>query len=490
MHRILLLSAILTAVTQSATAQWVTFQDDTATRLSLSSVGINDGQEKDIAIADFNHDFWTDVVVVRKQPFSAPGARQDVLLMNETGVLVDRTAELAPGFLADLTDARDVLCTDLNMDGWDDIVVATTFGDAPKFYRNLGVDGQGTWLGFVDESSRIGPIGNQSMPFRMCAISAGDVSGDAVPDLMFSNYNGGDDLVMINDGTGVFTDETVARLGPLANFAFGTQNTIVDMDNDGDNDIVKSSSLFNAPPFGIGTFILWNDGTGHYSQFVQVPGTTQDYMFVVGMLDANNTRDLYVVLDPQDTIQLATVNGPQSLTWNGFEPSPSPRTAGFGGNAKLADIDHDGDLDLGVGPIDVDIANCGSPVEFASRQHPGDGALFDPWPGSQSQNFHVDPHDFAFLDINNDGCLDIFMGLCAGWRVFIQTNGNCFLLGDMNCDGVLNGRDIGPFVIGLIDRAGFIAMYPNCDLRHADFNNDLSLDSVDLNAFVARLLIG
>lgn len=428
MHKgivLLVLVAGLTTSASRAVAQWVDFADETGARLMLTTIPFTDTEEKDIAAADFDHDGWTDLVVVRKRRFSLAGSRPDLLLMNEGGVLVDRTTDFAPGFAADFTDARDVLCADLTGDGWEDIVIATTFSDAPKFYRNLGLDAQSNWLGFTDESSRLGPAGAQSQPFEMCAVSTGDVDGDGFDDLYFSNYrDGGDDLLMINDGTGVFSDQTVARLAGggqnLANVAFGTQNAIVDMDNDGDNDIVKTSTLFAAAPFAVGTYILWNDGTGHFSQFVKIPGD-QDYMFAIDDLDGNGTKDIYIGQDPQDTGHLSTVNGPQSITWTDYVPTPSPRTAGFAGNLKLADIDLDGDLDLGVAPVDTDIQNCPNPGEFALLRNDGAGFLADPWPTNQGPPIHAEAaFDFAFLDVNNDGLLDMFFGNCSGYGVFIQ----------------------------------------------------------------------
>ena len=40
---------------------------------------------------------------------------------------------------------------------------------------------------------------------------------------------------------------------------------------------------------------------------------------------------------------------------------------------------------------------------------------------SADQNFHVRPPDFEFVDVDRDGCLDLFMGLCTGYAVFRQT---------------------------------------------------------------------
>ena len=92
-----------------------------------------DTDEKDYAWGDVDQDGWTDLVVVRKLPASFPGPRVNWLLMNENGILVDRTAQYASdsdvpgdmGFLTPTND-RDVELVDVDRDGWLDIVTATT----------------------------------------------------------------------------------------------------------------------------------------------------------------------------------------------------------------------------------------------------------------------------------------------------------------------------------------------------------------------------
>ena len=467
-----------------ACGQWVSFTDETGGRLSLNAFADNpggnpllDGTEKDIAVGDLDLDGWQDVIVVRKMPFSNAGARQDVLLMNENGVLVDRTADLAPGFITDMTDARDVLIHELTGDQWPDVVIANTFWQQPKFYRNLGLDAEGNWLGLVDESASRFPnivVANVPGP-QFCAVGAGDISGNGASDLFFANYamccDGTTDVLLINDGTGVFTDETAARLGSFANVAFGTAAEIHDMDNDGDNDIVKISTLYTAEPFGPGIFILYNDGAGVLNTlpFQEIPNTSP-YMTAVGDLDGNGMLDIVVQQDPQDQVDMATAvvpDGPNS--YSPFTYSSSPRTAGFGGNTKLADVDGDGDLDLGVAPIDVDIQNCGGSDVFALLRNPGDGHFVDPWDSGQPRNIHVDPHDFGFIDVNNDGCLDLFMGLCTGWKVFIQDTCAVACLGDIDGDGV----------IGILDFLELLAAWGPNPGHPADLDGDGTVGIID-----------
>jgi hypothetical protein len=145
-------------------------------------------------------------------------------------------------------------------------------------------------------------------------------------------------------------------------------------------------------------------------------------MFTLGDLNGDDILDAYVAQDPQDTVHISTGIANGRVNYVTSEPSPSPRTDGFGGNTKMAEIDNDGDRDVGISPIDVDIENCGFSDDFALLRNNGSGVLSDPWPGNQDQNIHEDPFDFAFIDIDRDGSLDLFMGLCSGYRVFRQTN--------------------------------------------------------------------
>jgi hypothetical protein len=79
----------------NASAQsWVTFSNQTASRLVASpALVVGDNLEKDFATGDFDRDGDVDVICARKFPGSIEGGRAELLLMNEDGVLVDRTSE-------------------------------------------------------------------------------------------------------------------------------------------------------------------------------------------------------------------------------------------------------------------------------------------------------------------------------------------------------------------------------------------------------------
>ena len=90
--------AILASGVPAAQIGWVTFTENLGllgpAPGDVSAPGLN-GVETDLAWGDVDKNGWVDLVVVRKQPFSFPGKRTNLLLMNELGVLLDRSTELA-----------------------------------------------------------------------------------------------------------------------------------------------------------------------------------------------------------------------------------------------------------------------------------------------------------------------------------------------------------------------------------------------------------
>ncbi len=62
------------------------------------------------------------------------------------------------------------------------------------------------------------------------------------------------------------------------------------------------------------------------------------------------------------------------------------------------------------------------------------------------------------------------------------------LLGDMNCDGVVDNGDIDAFVLALLDPIAYAAAFPGCNINNGDINSDGSVDNGDIDLFVDCLL--
>lgn len=145
-------------------------------------------------------------------------------------------------------------------------------------------------------------------------------------------------------------------------------------------------------------------------------------MFTGGNLNGDQLVDFYVVSDTEDRLYVA--NGPSSFTRSIVDPFPY-RTQGFGGNVKIADVDGDYDLDVGVATFDIEDESCEEHFrEFALLRNDGTGNFTDPY-GVPATNIHISVFDHEFVDINGDGCLDLFVGGCGAYKVFINTTLPC-----------------------------------------------------------------
>jgi hypothetical protein len=57
-------------------------------------------------------------------------------------------------------------------------------------------------------------------------------------------------------------------------------------------------------------------------------------------------------------------------------------------------------------------------------------------------------------------------------------------LGDLNCDGLVNPFDIDPFVLALVNPAGYAQQFPNCSIMNGDTDGDGLVNVFDIDPFV------
>ena len=432
---VLVLGGGLSAPTAEAGGDWLVLKEETATRISSDpSVGINDVQEKDLATGDVDQDGDTDLIIVRKLPFTNEGGFRNVLFMNEGGVMTDRTDTLAPHFL-DLTDDRDVELADVDGDGWLDIITAGTFHEQPRILMNLGEDKGGLWLGFSYDASRLPhletPQGNG--PF-FCGLGVGDVTGNGRPDLYFADYGGQaglpesadmEDRLLINDGFGFFTDETAARLAPeMVDSTFGTDADIADMNGDGFHDIIKNNSSGSGAPDSVlgetpAVAILYNDGTGNFT-FMDNVYTISPYMVEPADFTQDGRLDLIVVDDGQDRYMTNTGNDVSGHAQFTTTAVSGPNTQFFGGNLEIADLDGDGVLDVMIADVDTDLPGCSRQLVILEGQGtPPNISYGDPLAGASRPWTPQGVHDIKAFHINDDEKLDLWMSTCTGTLIFM-----------------------------------------------------------------------
>lgn len=459
--------AALTAVAPAALGQgfnnrWATFANESSTRLSLPGTSISGSNfEVDFEVGDLDKNGFEDLVVVRKTPFTVYGEKTNLLLMNENGVLTDRTAQFATasdvagdqGFLTPTND-RHLAIDDFDGDGWLDIVTSTALGygkpkhiSHPRYYRNLGKDGGGQWLGLKFENARIPQFihfgTGLPQPPAFCFVVSGDIDNDGDKDLYFSDYDTGEvgvnvdlnERLLINDGTGFFVDQTQLRLpAAYANTGFGTSAAIADLTLSGRKDIVNcqagsSDVAYNNPA-----------NVGHYLSPSQNVSAGAAYHMSLGDLNNDSRPDAIISDDGNDHYRYNTGTDVLGrVIWGSVKTFQflSGSDDGFGANSLTADLDNDGYSEVIIADVDIDIPGCGRRIHL--YHNPGgavgsqitlreerESAAASSWVGAVgiTSNDLVGGYDIAALDIDADGLKDLVFGRCGGTSVWMN-QGTC-----------------------------------------------------------------
>ena len=245
----------------------------------------------------------------------------------------------------------------------------------------------------------------------------GDVDLDGDLDLLLGQDYNRQMLLLMNNGSGVFTNETAGRI-PTLNTSTA-RATFGDVDADGDLDIALCNSGASGR-FGTGQPRLYlNDGTGRFNDVTatRLPQGNVSQQMDVLFLDADGDFDLDLFLATRATTpnqsRLWINNG--SGTFSNLGNFPNDATA-YAYDA--GDIDGDGDLDL-LG------TNAGSSnQELLARNANGLGTSWTNISTSISPNPSSDDNDSKFFDMDNDGDFDLVIAtLGSTKRIYRNTNG-------------------------------------------------------------------
>lgn len=205
------------------------------------------GRSNAVIAHDLNGDGYPDLVI-------GNNGQNALLLADRESGFIDATAAWLPA-LEDVT--QDLEAGDVDGDGDLDLIVGNE--DQNRLLINNG--GR-----FVDESASRLPLIEE--PEETREADFGDVDGDGDLDILFANVRAfvtgarRQNRLLINDGSGVFSDETATRLPRDDANAF--DGDLVDLDGDGDLDIILAQAeqgwRASAP------YVVWeNDGSGNYT---------------------------------------------------------------------------------------------------------------------------------------------------------------------------------------------------------------------------------
>ena len=345
-----------------------------------------------VAIGDINHDREHDIAVC---------TNEGVLVLKGQG---KGNYDLTDSLLLPVSHASDVVFSDVDKDGLDDVVVA-----------NLETQGGATWTDsyvFYSDGKDFSKRKPLALPtLGASGVSCSDLNDDGYPEIVFSNRyvtNEHDLLSYVywND-QGHFYFENHTQLLTQGSFA----NTIGDANNDGLPDVIFFNEQGNFSDGASTSTLYWGDGTRNYSERRSTRFSThQVFGFGNADLDDDGNVDIIMAMQGYKNTFVDNVAHDQAglvIEWSKVgkfdERTNLTMKVGYGG-VRIADINRDGYLDL---------LGSGSCIDLRDPKKHG-FPIF--WGSSHGYSFknrmvlHCDIQKIRgplLMDFNKDGWLDI-----------------------------------------------------------------------------------
>ncbi|MBK8976354.1 MAG: VCBS repeat-containing protein [Planctomycetes bacterium] len=218
------------------------------------------------------------------------------------------------------------------------------------------------------------------------------------------------DSLFINDGSGIFTIDPRAVHLLADEEAWDYQ--AADFDGDGDPDLLAGGADYVSPGVGSSTRIYWNDGSGSFTRGPTLGVLSGDWNRVA---DIDGDGDVDVVCSGWNGSAAGVscfINRDGRGTF-ALEQQRLPGVAAWGRTAAVGDVDDDGDIDI--------VANIPVPAPGGGYQslnvwlNDGTGYFVD--------RTSIAVPSFAFpislgnplVDLDGDGDLDVFAQLFESW---------------------------------------------------------------------------
>ena len=290
-------------------------------------------------VVDIDNDGDLDIVWANGQGYSTQGTALAVRVYVNNGA----------GVFADETSTRATGITgwyrgveagDIDRDGDWDLILANDFNKRPQILIN---NGAGV---FADQTATRLPTTTMSS----ARAQFGDVDNDGDLDLVFCNngttrFGSGQPQLYLNNGAGVFT-ATTGYL-PVGNVSEQMDILFFDMDNDLDLDILLATRASSPNQSR-----LWrNDGTGRYANLATLPADSTAYSYDAGDIDGDGDLDLIGINAGASSTELLLRNNGTGTAWTNISTSITPNPATDDNDSRFFDIDMDGDLDMVIGSL-------------------------------------------------------------------------------------------------------------------------------------------
>lgn len=314
------------------------FADETSERLpAMSNVAVR------AAGGDIDNDGDVDIIVTTgPHTGTRPAPPEDMVMQinNGQGVFANEAEFRLPSNAFGPQHANAAILGDVDGDADLDIFVANGV-------TAVNVTGFQDWLWLNDGTGNFTDATATHLPVNAVHsfdAAFGDVDNDGDLDILVAVMDRlgvpGQNRLLINNGAGIFSDETAQRLPALIDITLAL--AVEDLDGDADVDIVVANRSVS------GSKILVNNGTGFFTdqsmqRFISLPPFAGDT--VVQDLNGDNSPDLVFASYVEDTPVVFINSGAGFFTEETDERTPVFEDAH---GIAIADVDADGDADMFV----------------------------------------------------------------------------------------------------------------------------------------------
>jgi DNA/RNA endonuclease YhcR with UshA esterase domain len=373
-------ASIIFVLSWSIQAPAQMFQDQTSTLFPTPAATDFSNQ---LTIGDIDGDNDLDIIFANGGNFFNAGNDQPTRIYrnNGTGTFTD-VSQTQLGFNGLV---RGVELGDIDGDGDLDMILVQDFDRQPHLFNN---NGNGV---FSDVTNTQLPV----MELSSSRAQFADIDSDGDIDLYIATgqnnrFGCGQNKILINDGTGTFSDETALR-HPLENLCENMDVSIADIDGDFDLDIRVGNRASNSR-------LYLNNGAGIFTLSNNMPNDSSCYSYDFGDVDGDGDLDLLGAnaRSGSSAEALFINDGNGSFTDASNQISPNP-IGDDDNDSKFLDLDNDGDLDLIIAALSAN----------AEKVYLNDGnGNF-----TQAQNLITGIADLSLdimvADLTGDGRLDI-----------------------------------------------------------------------------------
>ncbi|MEO1053031.1 MAG: FG-GAP-like repeat-containing protein [Bacteroidota bacterium] len=315
---------------------------------------------------------------------------------------------------------------DIDGDGDLDVFVGARF--RIRFFENVGTANAGS---FIQPTGIDNPLAGFDVEYDASPTFV-DIDRDGDMDAVIgSKYGYGVQPILLFENVNGTFSEVTGRASPFDGLAGGEQRRspdFADIDNDGDQDMFVG---FNGFTYGVQLYS--NDGSAGFPNFIEfnpiLPLEVNYSQFAPTFADFDNDGDLDALVGAgnQGTFKFfensdaanGTIGDDINFTELVSVDNPfdqfSVGSLGYNSFARpdAVDLDHDGDFDVAVGLGEEEFVSTPDPLRGTVSFFTNDNGTFSELTGSENAlsvvqvSRNADP---TFVDIDEDGDLDVFVG--------------------------------------------------------------------------------